>query len=275
MRVLSQTLTTPVYNQAPKRVYADLLKIKPFRLRLPLPRLRSTLPQKQRVYDMDFKGRWYEKEIILTSVRWYLAYPLSTRHVEEMMKERGAGADHSTIHRWVLRYGPELEKRFRRWKKPVGRRWRMDETYVKVKGQWKYLYRAVDATGMTIDFLLTARRDARAARRFFKKSVKLHGTPEMVNIDKSGANQAGLKLVNEEHQTDIEIRQNKYMNNIVEQDHRGPKRIIKPTLGFKSFRCAKSIIAGIELCHMLRKGQACPEFAETLTPAEQFYKLAA
>ena len=136
---------------------------------------------------MSLKGRWYETEIILTSVRWYLAYPLSYRHVEEMMKERGVGADHSTIHRWVLRYAPELEKRFRQWKKPVGGRWRMGETYVKVKGKWMYLYRTVDASGMTIDFLLTARGDARAARRFFKKSVKRHGIPEMVNIDKSGA----------------------------------------------------------------------------------------
>lgn len=224
---------------------------------------------------MDFTGRHFEDTIILTSMRWYLAYPLSYAHVSEMVEERGVKVHRSTINRWVLHYSPELEKRFRQRKRPVGRRWRMDETYVKVKGEWKYLYRAVDSEGMSVDFLLTAKRDAQAALRFFKKSVKLHGTPELVNIDKSGANKAGLNLLNEEQETNIEIRQNKYMNNIVEQDHRGPKRIIKPSLGFKSFNSAQRTIAGIELCHMLRKGQACPEFAENLTPAEQFYKLAA
>ena len=224
---------------------------------------------------MDFTGRWYEASIILTSVRWYCAYPLSCAHVAEMMQERGVKVHRSSINRWVLHYGPQLEEEFRKYKTPVGCRWRMDETYIKVKGEQKYLYRAVDSEGRTIDFLLTAKRDAKAARRFFQKAIKLHGTPELVNIDGSAANEAGLKSYNRNHETDIEIRRNKYMNNIVEQDHRGPKRIIRPMMGFKSFRSAQCTIRCIELCHMLRKGQACPEFAAGLTPAEQFYKLAA
>lgn len=224
---------------------------------------------------MNFTGRHYEDTMILLCVRWYLAYPLSHRNIEEMMKERGAQVDHSTIQRWVVRYSPELEQRFRKHKKPVGCRWRMDETYVRVQGAWKYLYRAVDSAGMTIDFLLTAKRDARAARRFLNKAVKLNGTPELINVDKARANTAAINSYNEDHETDIEVRQNKYMNNIVEQDHRGPKHIINPMMGFKSFGSAKSTIAGIELVHMLRKGQACPEFAQNLTPVEQFYKLAA
>lgn len=189
---------------------------------------------------MKFSGRHYEKLIILISVRWYVAYPLSLRHVEEMMKERGAGADHSTIHRWVVAYAPELEKKFRNYKKPVGVRWRMDETYVKVGKKWKYLYRAVDAAGDTVDFLLTARRNHKAARRFLKKAMGCNPTPELINVDAAPANTAAVTSHNEVYGTTIEARQNKYMNNIVEQDHRGPKRIINPMLGSSSRRFASS-----------------------------------
>lgn len=194
-----------------------------------------------------------------------------------MMAERGIGVDHATIHRWVLRLVPLLGKAFRPRKKPVGSRWRMDETYIKVKGQWKYLYRAVDTDGQTIDFLLTARRDATAARRFFRKAIRQHGRPAVVTIDKSGANTAALTLLNAEGepQQGIEIRQNKYLNNRIEQDHRHVKRRIRPMLGFKSFRRAQTILAGIELVSMLRKGQYPQPEDKTLSPAEIFYRLTA
>jgi transposase-like protein len=148
----------------------------------------------------------------------------------------------------------------------------MDETYVKVKGRWKYLYRAVDKIGGTVDFLLTAKRDRKAALRFLRKAIGQHGVPEKITIDKSGANTAALESYNAEHEADIEIRQIKYLNNIVEQDHRAVKRVVRPTLGFKSFRSAAATIAGIELMHMIRKGQM--RTTGKLRPAQQFYALA-
>jgi transposase-like protein len=226
--------------------------------------------------SIEFKGRWFEKEVILQCVRWYVAYPLSYRQIEEMMKERGVDVDHSTINRWVVKYAPELEKEFRNRKKRAGSSWRVDETYVKVKGQWKYLYRAVDKEGATIDFLLTACRDSLAAYRFFEKAIGSSGLPVKINIDKSGANKAAVDKLNrrqrQRKKRQIILRQVKYLNNIIEQDHRGPKRVIGPTLGFKSFPTAQNTIAGIELMHMIRKGQM--NNTQSLTPAEQFYDLA-
>ena len=204
---------------------------------------------------MNFKYRQFQKQIILQCVRWYLAYPLSLRHIEEMMTERGISVDHSTINRWVNKYSPLLEAAARKHRKPVGKSWRLDETYIKVKGKWKYLYRAVDKSGDTIDFLLTAKRDKRAARRFLVKAIEEFGKPEKINIDKSGANTAAIESYNKDTKSKIEIRQNKYLNNIIEQDHRAVKRITKPMMGFKSFWSAANTIAGIELIHMLRKGQ--------------------
>jgi transposase-like protein len=205
------------------------------------------------------------------------SYALSLRNLEEMMAERGIIVDHSTLHRWVIRLVPLLDKAFRRHKRSVGRRWRMDETYIKIKGQWKYLYRAVDTTGQTIDFLLTARRDASAALRFFRKAIRCHGDPEVVTIDKSGANTAALTKLNagKPDEEIITIRQNKYLNNLVEQDHRNIKHRIRQMLGFKSFRRAQTILSGIELIHMIRKGQFQYPAGDGLTPAEQFYLLAA
>jgi putative transposase len=188
----------------------------------------------------------YPLEVMLTCVRWYVAYPLSLRHLEEMMAERGIAVDHSTVHRWAIKLLPALEKAFRRCKRAVGKSWRMDETYVKVRGEWKYLYRAVDKEGNTVDFLLRARRNKGAAQRYFEKSIQQNGVPETVTIDKSGANLAALHAVNAERDTPIKIRQVKYLNNVVEQDHRTIKRIIRPMLGFKDFRCARVILSGIE-----------------------------
>jgi putative transposase len=142
---------------------------------------------------VSFKGAHFLEEIILTGVRWSGAYPLSTRHVEELMLERGIHVDHSTINRWVVKYSPQLEEAFHRRKRPVWLSWRMDETYIQVKGQWYELYRAVDKTGQTIDFLLTEQRDERAAKRFLTKAIRRHGVPEQITIDDSEANEAAIK----------------------------------------------------------------------------------
>ena len=162
---------------------------------------------------IDFKGAHFPPEVILMGVRWYVAYPLSTRHVEELMEERGVEVDHSTINRWVIKYSPQLEEAFHRRKRSVWVSWRMDETYIKVKGPWRYLYRAVDKHGQTIDFLLTEHRDKEAALRFLKKAIRRNGLPETITIDSSDANEAAIKSYNEEHGTNISIRQVKYFNN--------------------------------------------------------------
>jgi len=220
------------------------------------------------------KRMHYPLGVMLTCVRWYVAYPLSLRHLEEMMAERGVFVDHATVHRWAIKIVPVLATVFRRRKRPVGKSWRMDETYIKVHGQWKYLYRAVDREGETIDFLLRAKRDCAAARRFLEQAIALHGEPEKITIDKSGANTAAIESYNADHRTDIELRRCKYLNNIVEQDHRAVKRIVRPMLGFKVFRCARILITGIETMHMIRKGQLDGNNGEVLSAADQFYSLA-
>ena len=196
---------------------------------------------------MDFKGSQFERDIILWGVRWYVAYPISYRQLEEMMQERGVEVDHSSLNRWVIKYTPALDKAFRQRKRSVGVSWRMDETYIRVKGQWKYLYRAVDKTGLTVDFLLTAKRDRKAALRFLSKAIDQSGVPDKITIDKSGANTAAIEDYNTDNETAIELRQAKYLNNIVEQDHRAIKRKTRPLLGFKSFWSAAITLAGIEL----------------------------
>lgn len=220
------------------------------------------------------KGMRFPIEVILVCIRWYAAYPLSCRHLEEMMEERGVTVDHSTVSRWAIRFLPLLEKTFRKYKRPVGGSWRMDETYIQVKGVWKYLYRAVDRDGKTIDFLLTAKRDKAAAKRFFDKAMQANSVPEKVTMDKSGANKAAIDEINANREKPMVVRQVKYLNNIVEQDHRAMKRITKSMLGFKSFQSAKNILAGIELMHMIRKGQIMMEGADKMSYAEQFYALA-
>ena len=220
------------------------------------------------------KRMHYPLEVMLVCVRWYAAYPLSLRHIEEMMAERGVFVDHATVHRWSIKILPVLAAVFRRRKRPVGMSWRMDETYIKVGGQWKYLYRAVDRAGATIDFVLRAHRDYAAARFFFERAIDLHGVPEKITIDKSGANTAAIEAMRADSGADIELRQSKYLNNIVEQDHRAIKRIVRPMLGFKSFRCASILIAGIETMHMIKKEQLDRPKAQASTAASQFYSLA-
>jgi putative transposase len=225
---------------------------------------------------IDFKGAHFPPEVILMGVRWYVAYPLSTRHVEELMLERGVHVDHSTINRWVVKYSPQLEAAFHCRKRPVWSSWRMDETYIKVKGKWRYLYRAVDKQGQTIDFLLTEHRDKEAALRFLKKAIRRNGVPETITIDGSDANEAAIKSYNQECGTAIAIRQVKYLNNVVEQDHRAVKRVTRPMLGFKSFMAAQDTLVGIELMQMIKKRQlVVEERDEGRTAAELSYSLAA
>jgi len=173
------------------------------------------------------------------------------------MQIRGAMIDHATLQRWVRRFAFLIDQRVRRRKKPVNGSWRMDETYIKLNGKWVYLYRAVDKYGETIDFFLRARRYGQAAKSFFRKAFKTHGTPEKVAVDKSGSNKCALDHFNKdlEKEDQYEIRQVKYLNNIVEQDHRFIKKRTKPTLGFKNFHSAKSTLTAIENVRMIQKGQ--------------------
>src|SRR5262245_19172257 len=225
---------------------------------------------------VSFKGAHFPQDIILTGVRWYIAYPLSTRHVEELKRERGVHVDHSTVNRWVIKYSPPLEEAFHRRKRPVGRSWRMDETYIRVKGEWRYLYRAVGKSGQIIDVLLTEYQDTEAPLRFLTQAIRRHGVPDKITIDGSEANDAAIRRYNQQHGTAIIIRQTKYLNNLMEQDHRAVKRVTRPMLGFKAFDAAQATLVGIELMHMLKKRQLVVEAgAESLTAAEQFYRLAA
>jgi transposase-like protein len=141
-----------------------------------------------------------------------------------------------------------------------------------VKGAWKYLYRAVDKAGATVDFLLTVRRDRKAALGFLRKAIRHNAPPEKITIDKSGANKPAIESHNTEHKVGIEIRQVKYLNNIVEQDHRATKRLVRSMLRFKSYWSAAVTLTGIELMHMTRKGQLL--LTDELSLAQQCYSLA-
>ena len=198
----------------------------------------------------------FQLEIIWRALFFYFKYAVSLRQVEELMRDRGVRVSHMSIYRWIMKFGPELESKFRKHKLPVNGSWRVDETYVKIAGEDRYLYLAVDKRGNTIDFLLTAKRDLKAARRFFKKAIRTSGAPLKATLDKSGANLAGLESINNENRHQIEIRQCKYLNNIVEQDHRFIKKRIRGMLGFKKFNSAKIILAGVEVLHMIFKSQS-------------------
>ncbi|MDT6942125.1 IS6 family transposase [Brucella pseudogrignonensis] len=224
-----------------------------------------------------FKGTHFPKSIILHAVFFYVRYPVSYRDLQEILAERGIAVDHATLNRWVVRYSPLIAAQAQSRKRPTARSWRVDETYIKVRGQWTYLYRAVDRDGQTLDFMLSERRNLAAARRFFKKAIAANGVPDKIVIDKSGANLAGAQAVNTilkitGHSKMIEILQVKYLNNILEQDHRFIKRITKPMMGFKAFHSAAATIAGIEVAHMIRKKQ----FAnDNRSPFKVFAELAA
>ena len=209
----------------------------------------------------DFKWRHYQGQIILSCVRWYCKYGISYRDLEEMMIERGVEVDHTTLYRWVQYYAPEIEKRLRwYWKPTMGYSWRVDETYIKVKGKWKYLYRAIDKRGYTIDFYLSSTRNIQAAKRFLGKALrglKEWEKPKSINTDKAPTYAAAINELKDEGicPPEVEHRQIKYLNNIVEADHGKLKRLIKPTLGFKSMKTAYATLKGFEVMRMFKKSQ--------------------
>lgn len=211
----------------------------------------------------DFKGRHFEGEVILWAVRWYCRYGVSYRELEEMLAERGVHVDHSTIYRWVQRYAPEIERRLRWvWRaSSLRRNWRVDETYVKVRGRWAYLYRAVDDEGRTLDFHLSPTRSAKAAKKFLGKAMracKPWETPLSLTTDKAPTYPIAIAELKREGTCPPHVvhRRAKYLNNRIEADHGQLKRLIRPTLGFKSMRTAFATIRGFEVMRALKKGQA-------------------
>jgi transposase-like protein len=198
-------------------------------------------------------------------VRWYLVYGLSLRDLEEMMAERGVTVDHAAIHRWTIHYVPLLLEQFNRHKRLVSRKWHMDETYIKLRGRWMYLYRAIDSHGDTVEFWFSEGRNLAAAKHFLSKALQRHGRPERIVIDGSQTNREAILACDTESQLrdrsrrklkPIRIRQSAYLNNRIEQDHRAVKRRVRPMLGFKSTASARVILGGIEMIHMMRKQQA-------------------
>lgn len=225
---------------------------------------------------IDFKDAQYPKSVVLYAVFFYIRYGVSYRDLEEIMADRGVTVDHSTLNRWGVRYAPQIAENAQTMKRPTAVSWRMDETYLKVKGKWTYLYRAVNRDGNTLDFMLSERRNTAAARRFYKRAIGTNGLPDRVVIDKSGSNLADLQRINVILKFTgtgklITVLQVKYLNNIIEQDHRFIKRITGPKQGVKAFHSAAATIAGIETAHMIRKKQFG---SNGLTAAQQFAALA-
>jgi transposase, IS6 family len=206
-----------------------------------------------------FKWRQTEAGLILCAVRWYLRYSLSLRDVEELLEERGLYVDHTTVWRWVQDYGPQLEQRLRPHLKPTNKSWRVDETYLRVKGRWCYLYRAIDSKGATIDFLLSTFRDADAAKRLFRKALgdPSHPQPRVINTDLAPIYSSAIPDSRKEGALRMRCRHRpvQYLNNMLEQDHRAIKRRVNAKQGFREFQAAQRTIQGYEGVHMIRKGQ--------------------
>src|ERR1700723_1533213 len=208
--------------------------------------------------DELFRGRHFDREVIILCVRWYLRYKLSFRDLVEMVSERGLHLAHTTILRWVQRYAPEFIKRWDRFGRPAGRSWRVDETYIKVRGHWTYLYRAVDKSGQTIDFRLSSTRDVSAAKAFFKKAIRHEGRPpHTITLDGYAASHRAVREMRTEGLLPkrTKLRSSKYLNNLIEQGHRGIKSRTHPMLGFKNFASAANAIAGVELLRRIHKRQ--------------------
>jgi transposase-like protein len=208
--------------------------------------------------DELFEGRHFDREVIVLCVRWYLRFKLSYRDLVEMMAERGLSLAHTTIMRWVHHYTPEFVRRWNRFARPAGSSWRVDETYIKVRGKWMYLYRAIDSAGRTVDFRLSRKRDVAAAKAFFRKAIKNQGSaPRIITLDGYAASHRAVREMKTDGQlpADTKVRSSKYLNNLIEQDHRGVKLRVGPMLGFKRFRTAAIVIAGIELLFRIHKGQ--------------------
>ncbi|MEP3331160.1 IS6 family transposase [Sedimentitalea sp.] len=209
---------------------------------------------------IDFKGSQYPKNVILYAVFFYVRYAVSYRDLEEIMAERGVEVDHASLNRWVLKYAPLIAANVQARKRPTAVSWRMDETYIKVKGKWVYYYRAIDKFGKTLDFMLSEHRDEAAATAFFSRAIGNNGFPDRVVIDKRGANLAGLQNMNCLLILNgwfwlIEVLQVKYLNNIIQQDHRFIKKLTRLMKGFKSFISASATLDGIEVAHLIRKRQ--------------------
>lgn len=221
-----------------------------------------------------FKGRHFHQSVILLCVRWYLAYNLSLRDLEEMMAERGLSVDHSTVHRWVFRFAPQLLERFNRRKRTVTGKWHMDETYIKVRGRWMYLYRAIDSAGDAVEFMFSEQRDLRAAKRFFRKALERHGQTNREAIVACDG-ESRLRGRSRRQPKPIRIRQSQYLNNRIEQDHRRIKRRIRSMLGFKSQASTTIILSGVEMIHMMHKQQARYAYNPSRSLADQFEILAA
>lgn len=209
-----------------------------------------------------FKGRHFDKSVILLCVQWYLAYNLSLRNIEEIMAERSICVDHARVHRRVIRYSPELLERFNRRKHPVSRTWHIDEAYIRVRGRWMYLYRAIDSNGDTIEFWFSERRNFTAAKRFLRRALKHHGRPERIVIDGSQTNREAIVSCDTTDRLQdrsrrklkpIQIRQSADLNNRIEQDHCVIRRRGRPMREFKSMTSARAILGGIEMVHMMRK----------------------
>jgi transposase-like protein len=204
-----------------------------------------------------FKRHCFDRLVMVVCVRRYLSYKLSYRDLVEMMAERGLVLAHTTLMRWVLKLTPSLEQRWRKYAWPVGKSWRVDETYIKVKGRWVYLYRGVDKAGRTVDFYLSEHRDVKAAKRFFRRAILHHRPPQNITLDGHLASDRGVADLKDERRIPqkTEVRSCAYLNNIVEQEHRRVKSRTGPMQGFKRFTNASIVISGIELVAKLRKGQ--------------------
>ena len=216
---------------------------------------------RRKVRNPLFAKRWFSDDVIMLCVRWYLRFKLSYRDLSAIMGELGVLVAPCTILRWVIRYAEEFAKRWSRFERPVGRSWRADETYVKVRGQWMFLYRAVDARGKTVESYLSRTRDMAAAKTFFRKALKHHGQPRSITLDGFEPSHAALRRMgmrnefNYRWENPVKIRSCQYLNNMVEQDHRRIKSRLQPMLGFKKFANARRVIAGVELMQKIHKGQ--------------------
>jgi transposase-like protein len=217
--------------------------------------------RKSRFRNPLFAKRWFPDDVIILCVRWYLRFRLSYRDLASIAAELGIAVCPSTILRWVIRYTGEFVRRWDLFELVVGRSWRADETYIKVSGAWMYLYRAVDKQGRTVASYLSRTRDRSAAQIFFRQALKRHGQPRSITLDGFEPSHCALRRMGMRGEfkfwghNPVKIRSSKYLNNMVEQDHRRIKSRVSAMLGFKSFDHAKLVLAGIELIHKLKKGQ--------------------
>ena len=225
-----------------------------------------------------FAGRWFEDDIILLCLRWYFRFQLSYRDLVEILGERGLPISHTSILRWVVRYAEICERRWSRFERPVGGSWRVDETFIKVRGQWMYLYRAVDGQGNTVEFFLSRARGIAAAKAFFRKALKHHREPHSITLDGHRPSHSALRHMgmngefNFRGRNPVKIRCCQYLNNVVEQDHRRVKGRLRPMLGFKTFYNARRVIIGIKLREAevgLAQGQRVGQVSKQIGVTEQ------